>query len=139
MSFKEPFIAICRASDLEAAKRSGAVSDLIPKETLHDFVAFPPGMEDTIAALGTIYAPERLPHMHTDIRADVPEDFVAFTTVHAPDSQYTFRYGLPTFASQITRCMLSPSLPSTASRTPFSAVSAKWQRMDTATQKSSPS
>ena len=91
MSFKEPFIAICRASDLEAAKRSGAVSDLIPKETLHDFVAFPPGMEDTIAALGTIYAPERFPHMHTDIRADVPEDFVAFTTVYAPDFQSTFR------------------------------------------------
>lgn len=91
MSFKEPFLAACRASDLEAARKSGAVRDIIPSETLHDFAMFPPGMEDTMATLGKICSPEWFHGTSPVIHSDIPEDYVVFTTVYPPDFTPYFR------------------------------------------------
>lgn len=46
-----PYIAICKEADLEKMQERGIVSEVLPKDALHDFVTFTPGPSETQYAL----------------------------------------------------------------------------------------
>lgn len=92
-----PYIAICKASQLDAWKTRGLVMDVLPHDALKDFVTFSPGPWETNQVLSAMTSQEdqyirivdskENPPVCFSEHEELPPGLVAFTTKTSPDNE----------------------------------------------------